>query len=391
MKRDKTVIGIITIIIIIIVILIFEFYSPSLFESSSDSPDARIEINRSEQQGFIIHQGEEIFFSAKNSSDADGEIDQYNWNFGDGTTSKSMNSKHTYDEPGTYNVTLTVVDDDGNKDIKYMEITINSLPVAVAQVATFTGEEPIIVPIAKRIQFNGSASYDSDGRVESYYWDFGDGNQSSLESPEHYYFTLGIFKVTLIVVDDVGGFAEDNLDVEIIMRTYVSEWTLNEQDIVIDDNGYTLEGQSTERVNEIIQDKIAKIYVNLTWEDRQPFLRDNETQGEDHFELHFVTPENLTMDKNSTTGNISILVPYNSEPASKQYKAKTKSDAISLALDDAALSEDGDGEWYFNVTAIECKGGNWINEEFDLDVGNSWSLRLKILYFELEVREVTEE
>jgi hypothetical protein len=97
------------------------------------------------------------------------------------------------------------------------------------------------------------------------------------------------------------------------------------------------------------------------------------------------------MDKNSTTGNISILVPYNSEPASKQYKAKTKSDAISLALDDAALSEDGDGEWYFNVTAIECKGGNWINEEFDLDVGNSWSLRLKILYFELEVREVTEE
>jgi len=390
MKAGKTVLGVVVIIIILGVIILLNFYSPPFFDGNSNAPDAQIEINRSNQQNFIIHQGEEIFFSAKNSSDEDGEIEEYLWNFGDGSSSGSMNSKHTYNEPGTYNVTLTVVDDDGNKDIKYLEITVNSLPTAVAKVADY-GEKVITVPIAKRIQFNGSGSYDSDGVIESYYWDFGDGNQSSVESPEHYYFTLGKFQVTLTVVDNVGGISVDTLEVEIIMRTYLSEWTLHQREIIIDDNGYTREGQSNEHFNEIIQNNIAQVYVNLTWEDRQPFLRDNETEGQDLFELRFITPENQTMGKNSTSGNISIMVKYNKEPASKQFKAKTKSDAMSDALADAALTEEGSGDWAFNVTAIVCEGGNWINDQFDFDVGNSWSLIVLISYFELEMYEVTEE
>jgi serine protease len=49
------------------------------------------------------------------STDSDGTIVARSWNFGDGTSSTSTNPTHTYASIGTYNVTLTVTDDDGAK------------------------------------------------------------------------------------------------------------------------------------------------------------------------------------------------------------------------------------------------------------------------------------
>jgi PKD repeat protein len=48
------------------------------------------------------------------SSDSDGSIVSWNWDFGDGSTSTAQNPSHIYDGAGTYNVTLTVTDNDGN-------------------------------------------------------------------------------------------------------------------------------------------------------------------------------------------------------------------------------------------------------------------------------------
>ncbi|WP_455392941.1 PKD domain-containing protein [[Eubacterium] cellulosolvens] len=390
MKRGKIVIGIVIIIIVLAAVIIFGLYTPPIFQKDTKHPAAKIEINRSSHQDVIIHQGEEIFFSAKNSSDEDGEIEQYLWNFGDGSSSKSMNAKHTYDEPGTYNVTLTVVDDDGNKDIQYLEIKVNSLPVAMAQIVDFTGSGTITVPIAKQILFNSSGSYDSDGQIVGYHWDFGDGNQSSMESPEYYYFNIGTYKVTLTVIDDVGAMATDQLEINIILRSYASEWTLKYEEIIIEENGYTRESQSSSLLRELYKENIAQINVTLNWTDRQPLLMNNQSAGEDLFELQTITPENLSRNENSTSGNITIRFTYNSQPAVKEFKAKTKSDALSMAIDDAALTDEGNGEWYFNISAIECKGGNWINDEFDMDIGNFWTLTVLIWFFELEMYEVTE-
>lgn len=58
------------------------------------------------------------------STDPDGTIVSWSWNFGNGYSSTSQNPTHQYSSPGTYTVTLTVTDDDGNTDSYSVDITV---------------------------------------------------------------------------------------------------------------------------------------------------------------------------------------------------------------------------------------------------------------------------
>jgi len=55
-----------------------------------------------------------VLFDAKSSSDPDGKITRYSWNFGDGSTGTGLAVKHTYPVPGVYAVTLRVTDTSGS-------------------------------------------------------------------------------------------------------------------------------------------------------------------------------------------------------------------------------------------------------------------------------------
>jgi len=125
-------------------------------------------------------------------------ITSWTWNFGDGETSSKQNPIHIYNQNGVYTVKLKVYESDGDNDTKtkvdYVIIP-NQPPIADAN-GSYTGTEGIAVT------FDGSGSYDSDGTIISYFWDFGDGKTSTEQDPTHTYTQNGTYTVTLTVTDD---------------------------------------------------------------------------------------------------------------------------------------------------------------------------------------------
>lgn len=71
--------------------------------------------------------GENVYFNASGSSDEDGYIVKYEWDFGDGRSGSGEKVKHRYSLPATYRVVLVVYDDRGNKGVKSdVEITVSA-------------------------------------------------------------------------------------------------------------------------------------------------------------------------------------------------------------------------------------------------------------------------
>lgn len=84
---------------------------------------------------------ETIFFSDQ-SSDPDGSVVSYSWDFGDGTTSTTQNPTHAYEKAGAYTVTLTVTDNDGSTNSTSATITVINVAVAVRDLPTLNGQLP---------------------------------------------------------------------------------------------------------------------------------------------------------------------------------------------------------------------------------------------------------
>lgn len=70
-----------------------------------------------------------VSFNAAPSSDPDGSISSYTWDFGDGATASGVMATHAYTSAGTYAVVLTVTDDEGASDVAYTNVVI-VLPIS---------------------------------------------------------------------------------------------------------------------------------------------------------------------------------------------------------------------------------------------------------------------
>ena len=136
------------------------------------------------------------------SNDPDGgDITQYDWDFGDGTTGTGVAPTHTYDETGTYTVTLIVVDDEG----KQSEPATTTAEIVLPQDPVADPGGPYRVVEGRALTLDGSGSNDPDGGdIAQYNWDFGDDTTGTGVEPTHTYTTTGTYTVTLVVVDEEG-------------------------------------------------------------------------------------------------------------------------------------------------------------------------------------------
>lgn len=117
-------------------------------------------------------------------------IVSYFWDFGDGTTSTAAVPSHTF-AAGTYNIFIRVTTADGCVE----SITMPQAVKAGIKPVTLFMASPLIVCAKDTVAFTDL----STGSVDYWFWEFGDGSNSSEQNPLHNYNDTGYFSVKLIV------------------------------------------------------------------------------------------------------------------------------------------------------------------------------------------------
>lgn len=151
--------------------------------------------------------GDWIRFDASGSSDPDGTITSYQWDFqNDGVFDASGQVVfYQYLAPGTYTVRLLVTDNLGATGQTTRTVVVTPIVANQPPVAQFT-YTPASPTVGATVTFNGTASYDPDGSIVSYAWDFnGDGVVDRTGPVVTWtYATAGAYTVTLFVTDNQG-------------------------------------------------------------------------------------------------------------------------------------------------------------------------------------------
>ena len=306
-----------------------------------------------------------INFNASLSHDSDGKIIKYLWDLGNGNSVEGKRYSFKYEKPGTYNVILTVEDDGlGNctKDHDTIKVIINAQPIANA------GKD-IACSLNENINISGASSYDSDGEIISYTWNFGDGTNGNGPVISHSYSQPGIYKVYLNVVDNSGtknGRATDNLIVNVNSKPIAKAG----EDIEISvDEMFTLDaGKSYDKDGQIIE---------YLWKCENEF----EIKGK-RIEHSFKEPGKYKIklsvkDNSQTSSNIATDFKYvvvNSQPVAK-------------AGDEVYQTNP---EVHFDASQSFDRDGNIIKYSWDFGDGNkSNSKEVAYLYRAPGVYKVT--
>ena len=167
-----------------------------------------------------------IAFNASDSYDPDGSIVTYAWDFGDGSIDAGITTSHTFTTTTvrTFTVTLTTTDNSGGRATSTQSIEVlpagssgSNPPTARFSAKPSYGNSPLTV------QFDASLSYDADGTISVYAWDFGDGSTGAGETILHTFTAVATtnITVTLTVTDNTGSTGSTSLVVTAMVPVIV--------------------------------------------------------------------------------------------------------------------------------------------------------------------------
>ena len=157
-----------------------------------------------------------------------GNADNWQWEFGDGTTSTEENPTHTFSEPGDYEVRLTAGNSAGKNTCSH-KVTIQGGPPQ----AKFGYKDP------EKDKYAGEPVFfvdESLGQIETWSWDFGDGKGKSTEpNPTYTFDQPGRFEVVLKLKGKYGTDEySDFIDIKqrpVLKFSYFPEQPKHEQEI----------------------------------------------------------------------------------------------------------------------------------------------------------------
>ncbi|WP_292469391.1 PKD domain-containing protein [Methanolobus sp.] len=128
------------------------------------------------------------------------------WDFGDGTNSTDQSPTYTYSSAGTYNVSLNASNAGGsNVSTQLSYITVTDVPVANFTASTESGYSPLSVVFTDN----------SSNSPTSWFWDFGDGENSTSQSPTHSFSAIGTYNVNLNASNLAGSNVSSNMTITV--------------------------------------------------------------------------------------------------------------------------------------------------------------------------------
>jgi PKD repeat protein len=156
--------------------------------------------------------GQSVQFDASTSRASTGRtITRYDWNYDDGTTDSGVQPRHIFNNPGTFNVRLTVTDDLGQTANQAKAVTVGAATLSAS--FTFSPSSPLR---GQTVNFDGSGSRAAPGRsIANYAWNFDDGATAVFVTTVHAFNNTGTFTVRLTVTDDIGQTATTTLPVTV--------------------------------------------------------------------------------------------------------------------------------------------------------------------------------
>lgn len=141
---------------------------------------------------------------------------EYQWEWGDGTTSHGLTVQHTYGSPGTYTVRFTATNR-GGTDTE--TLTVRVIEAVAANIVTMSAD-PMTPDTRTPVRF--SANVRGTAPL-SYRWDFGDGTTSAEAEPTHTFGEAGTYVVELAVEN---AFGRDRRTLSISVQSYLAELCL---------------------------------------------------------------------------------------------------------------------------------------------------------------------
>lgn len=137
-------------------------------------------------------------FYEKRKLEIDTTMFDYEWDLGDGTRKRGLETRHCYSKTGSYTVQLNIIDL-VTKEVYFNEATYNldvediMQPYITAVDTAYVGEE---------VKFNALKS-NVDFEIDGYYWNFGDASRAENQEASHIYNKPGIYSVELGVTSKV--------------------------------------------------------------------------------------------------------------------------------------------------------------------------------------------
>lgn len=161
--------------------------------------------------------GNTMFFNNTTTIDAPSTVTDFEWYFGDDSTSVSYNATHEYLNPGTYDVKLIATSNTGCVDSISQQVYVYDYPTASF---TLSGDVCLGTPVT----FTNTSTDPSNDIIGQVQWNFGDGIPESSWDAIHYYSVPDTFPIVLTVYSDALGCSDSYRDTVVVNPSVLADF-----------------------------------------------------------------------------------------------------------------------------------------------------------------------